>query len=100
MVPLDNGNEGDVQKMKDDQTWRYVIGAPIVLEVISLIVLTFFIKHESIIQLLSEEEPDSPVLLAELKKVYTIKNNIMTYEELGRKLKREIQPKAVIPISI
>lgn len=52
MIPLNNGEEGDLQKMKDDENWRVVFGVPIILEVYTLIVLLFIIKHESIIKLL------------------------------------------------
>ena len=49
LIPINNGEDGDVQKMKDDQNWRLVIGVPIILEIYTLIVLIFIIKHESII---------------------------------------------------
>lgn len=52
MIPLDNGGEGDVQKMIDDENWRIVFGFPIVLELFAIVTLLFIIKHESIIQLL------------------------------------------------
>ena len=79
MIPLDNGEEGDIQKMKDDQNWRIVFAVPIVLEIFTIIVLTFIIKHESIIQLLQNEPQGSELLTRELKKVYTLPDS-MTYE--------------------
>ena len=63
---------------------------PIILEVYAIIVLVFFIKHESIIQLLQEEEASSDLLQKELRKVYSIPNS-MTYEQLAKKLKGEIK---------
>ena len=52
LVPLDNGADGDIQLMKDDQNWRFVFGFPIILEIYVIITLLFVIKHDSIIQLL------------------------------------------------
>lgn len=49
LVPIDNGKDGDVQKMIDDQNWRIVFGFPILLELYTVIVLLFIIKHESMI---------------------------------------------------
>lgn len=49
IIPINNGEEGDIQKMKDDQNWRLVLGVPIILEIYTLIVLIFIIKHDSII---------------------------------------------------
>lgn len=79
LIPLNNGEEGDIQKMKDDQNWRLVVGVPIILEMYTLIVLIFFIKHESIIQLLQNEDESSELLKNELKKVYSLPKS-MTYE--------------------
>lgn len=62
LIPLNNGEEGDIQKMKDDENWRLVFGVPILLEIYTLVVLLFIIKHESIIKLLQVEEATSTLL--------------------------------------
>lgn len=31
LIPLDNGEQGDIQKMKDDENWRLVFGVPILI---------------------------------------------------------------------
>lgn len=49
LIPIDNGKEGDVQKMIDDQNWRIVFGFPILLEIYVIAILLFVIKNESII---------------------------------------------------
>ena len=46
LIPVDDGN---VQLMKDDENWRIIFGVPIVLEIFTILVLVFYIKHESII---------------------------------------------------
>lgn len=62
LIPLDNGQEGDVEKMLADENWRLVLGFPLILQIYSILVLTFVIKHVSIIDLLQHEEPDSELL--------------------------------------
>lgn len=79
LIPIDNGMDGDAQKMKDDQNWRFVFGMPILLELYTIVALVFFIKHESINHLLQREHETSDLLKAELKKVYSIPSS-MTYE--------------------
>lgn len=99
LIPLDNGDEGDVQKMLDDQNWRLVFGFPILLNLYTVIVLVFFIKHESIIQLLQSEDQNSELLQAELKKVYSIPSTV-TYEQLVLKLRGEIQFSDPVPCTV
>ena len=48
--------------MKNDENWRLVLGMPILLELFTIIVLLFIIKHESINQLLQTEEVSSDLL--------------------------------------
>lgn len=62
LIPIDNGEEGDVQRMKDDQNWRLVFAVPILLELYTIIILLFYIKYESIIQLVQDNEPNSDLL--------------------------------------
>ena len=44
LIPLDEGNEGDIQKMKDDENWRLLFGVPIILEIYTIFALTFIFK--------------------------------------------------------
>lgn len=99
LIPIDNGDPGDAQKMLDDQNWRLVFGLPILFELYTIIILVFFIKYESIIQLLQAEPPTSATLQAELRKVYSIPKT-MTYEQLAVKLKREIKLKDAMPCTV
>lgn len=49
LIPMDNGQNGDVQKMMDDGYWRLVFGMPIIFQVYTIVALLFIIKHESIL---------------------------------------------------
>ena len=99
IVPLDHGDKGDVLKMIEDERWRIVFSAPILLSIISIICLLCFIKEVSIISLLDKEDADSQVLQDELKKIYILKGS-MTYKKLAMKLKKEIKIKEGNPTGV
>lgn len=44
LIPLDNGEEGDIQKMKDDENWRLLFGVPIILEIYTILALLYIFK--------------------------------------------------------
>lgn len=79
MIPIENESAADLQRMKDDSNWRIVLGMPILFEAATIVVLTVFIKHESMITLLQKEESGSELLAGELRKIYSIPMS-MTYD--------------------
>ena len=99
MIPIENETAADLKKMKEDSNWRIVLGLPIVFEAVTIIVLTFIIKHESMIQLLQQEEIGSDLQVSELKRIYSIPKS-MTFAQLATKLKGEIKFSDPVPCTI
>lgn len=86
-VPLDDGRDNALELMKNDRNWYIVIAIPAVFNVISLIAISFFYKHPSLINLMESEAPDAQeVLEAELRKIYTV-TPPLTYQILADRLK-------------
>jgi MFS family permease len=66
IIPLDKGNPGDVDRMLEDQNWRIILGFPLAIQLYCIIVLIWFIKYDSINDLLQNESETSPILHKEL----------------------------------
>lgn len=72
-VPLDDGRENAQELMKNDKNWYIVIAIPTVFNVISLILIFFFYKHPSLINLMDIDDPEAQEILEnELRKIYTV----------------------------
>ena len=86
-VPLDDGRENALELMKKDTNWYIVIAIPTAFNVISIILISIFYKHPSLINLMESDAPDAQEILEnELKKIYTV-TPPMTYQLLAERLK-------------
>lgn len=89
-MPLDDGRENAKELLKNDKNWYIVIMIPTILNVLSIILIYFFYKHPSLINLMESDAPDANEILEnELKKIYTI-TPPLTYTILAEKLKGQV----------
>lgn len=89
-VPLDDGRENALELMKNDKNWYIVIAIPAVLNLLSIIIIFFFYRHPSLINLMESNAPNAQEQLEiELRKIYTVYPPL-TYQILAERLKGQV----------